>query len=118
MGKETSEGMNLGSLSVDEIERHIITTPDGGIRMITPEEAKTLHDMIHKTEKPKKTFTMNDVEYARAVVFAVKHARCMSKSALSEKFEYIFIPGGMGTAKCIKCLICKEEENITDFDCW
>lgn len=87
-------------------------------RKLTQEEAKTLHDMIHQTERVKKTFTLNDVEYANAVKFAEKHAKCISKSAIGERFEYVFIPGGIGTVKVIKCLICGIEENITDFDHW
>ena len=108
----------LESLTVDEIERHIITSPDGGIRMITPKEAKTLHGMIHKTDLARQTFEMNDVELARAIVFAAKHENCHSKSAMSEKFEYTFTPGSIGTTVCIKCIICKEAEDITDIDCW
>jgi hypothetical protein len=108
----------LDSMTVEEIGRHVVISPDGGVREITPEEAKTLHDMVHKTEKANKTFTMNDVEYASAQIFAEKHKNCTSKSAMSEKFEYSFIPGGIGTCVSIKCLICKEEENITDIDCW
>jgi hypothetical protein len=108
----------LESLTVDEIERHIITSPDGGIRMITPKEAETLHGMIHKTDLARQTFEMNDVELARAVKFAEKHKKCVSISAMSEKFEYTFVPGGIGTGVGIKCLICNEKENITDIDSW
>jgi hypothetical protein len=108
----------LDLMTVEEIGRHVVMGQDGSVREITPKEAKTLHDMIHKTERAKRTFTMNDVEYAEAQKFAEKHKNCASISAMSEKFEYSFIPGGIGTCVSIRCLICKEEENITDFDCW
>jgi hypothetical protein len=104
----------LEKMTPEEIELQMMV----GDRKITLNEAKILHDMIHKTEKATKTFTMSDVEYENAKKFAENHAGCMSKSALSEKFEYVFVPGGIGTTVSIKCLICGKEENITDYGCW
>jgi hypothetical protein len=86
--------------------------------MTVDELNKALHDMIHKTEKARKSFVLSDIEYGNAIKFAEKHTRCESRSAMSERFEYSFIPGGIGTVKVIKCLVCGIKENITDFDCW
>ena len=104
----------LEKMTPEEIELQMMV----GDRKITLNEAKILHDMIHKTEKAKRTFDLNDTEYAKANKFAEEHATCMTKTALSEKFEYVFVPGGIGTTVSIKCLICGKEENITDFGCW
>ena len=115
--KMTKEGIELGSLSADEIAQFFLEC--GAFEGIeTGNAAQTMYDMIHQTERAKRAFTMNDVEYASAQKFAEKHKNCHTKSAMSEKFEYSFIPGGIGTCVSIKCLICKEEENITDIDCW
>ena len=89
-----------------------------GDRKLTDVEAKTLYDMIHQTERAHKKFEMNDVELKRAEVFADQHRSCISRSATSEKFQYTFIPGGIGMCVSIKCLICGSENNLTDYDCW
>jgi hypothetical protein len=114
---------DFGTMAAKELVRKLMLEVPNCImhpatHHLTQEEAQTFFDMVHQTEKAKKTFTLNDIEYADAVKFAEKHIRCMSKSATSEKFEYTFVPCGIGTAKAIKCLICGKQENITDFGCW
>ena len=111
--------LGMEGMSPEEIQaNYTMTSKKEGTRGFTLEEASQFYNMLHKTEKVKKSFTMNDVEFAKAGVFAEKHKTCESRSALSERFVYTFIPGGIGTVVTIKCLICREEENITDFDCW
>ena len=102
------------SMTVDELSSMFV----GIDRQITPKEAQTLYDMIHKTERAHKKFEMNDIELKRAEVFADTHKSCISRSATSEKFEYTFIPGGIGIYVSIKCLICGSENNLTDYDRW
>jgi hypothetical protein len=102
------------SMTVDELSSMFV----GINRQITSKEAQTLYDMIHKTERAHKKFELNDVELKRAEVFADTHKSCISRSTTSEKFQYTFIPGGIGITVCIKCLICGAEDNLTDFDSW
>lgn len=64
------------------------------------------------------TFSLDDVETERENDFIKEHKGCVSPSAMGEKFSYTFYPGGVGTAIVIKCLICRKEKNITNFDCW
>ena len=74
--------------------------------------------MIHQTEVAKVSFQFYGKEPETTKAFAEKHKNCHSRSATSEKFQYTFIPGGIGTCVSMKCLICGEEKNITDYDCW
>ena len=66
-------------------------------------------------------FKIQDKELENAENFIKKHREsCGAKYnlTLSEYFTYIFTPTGLGTGKSIKCNLCGEEENITDYDCW
>jgi uncharacterized protein CbrC (UPF0167 family) len=89
-----------------------------GDRQLTDVEAKALYDMIHQTEVAKVSFELHGKEPENAKAFAEKHKKCYSRSATSEKFQYTFVPGGIGTGVSMKCLICGEESNITDYDIW
>lgn len=89
-----------------------------GDRKLTEMEAISLYDMLHQTEVAKTSFELHGREPEIAKKFAEAHKNCRSKSALSEKFQYTFIPGGIGNVVIIKCLICGEEKNITDYDIW
>lgn len=40
------------------------------------------------------------------------------QSADRADFSYTFTPGGIGTVIVIRCLLCEQEENVTDFSCW
>lgn len=108
----------LSDLTVEDLSKMFIGNDEKGHRLLTPHEAQNVYDMVHQTERAKKTFEMTDVEYARAQEFAKEHGGCRSGSATSEKFEYTFLPGGIGTCVTIKCVICGKEKNITDYDCW
>ena len=85
---------------------------------LSPEGKKELDDLMHKTERAKRTFEMNEKEYEDAKLFALEHPNCTTTSAMSERFSYTFIPGGIGTVVIMKCIICGKEKNITDIDCW
>lgn len=66
-------------------------------------------------------FKIQDKELETAEAFIKKHrSSCGSKHnlTLGEYFTYTFMPTGIGTAKTIKCNLCGEEKNITDYDCW
>lgn len=40
------------------------------------------------------------------------------KGTIGGGVEYIFTPTTIGDSISIKCTICDEEENITDYDSW
>ena len=103
----------LRNMTVDQLaELH------SGDRKLTNDEAKTLYDMIHQTEHAAHTFKMYGKEPENADAFAKEHAGCSTRSAMSEKFQYTFLPGGIGTCVTMKCVICGKEKNITDYDVW
>ena len=103
----------LRNMTVDQLAELNV-----GDRKLTDVEAKSLHDMLHQTEVAKVKFELHGNEPETATKFAESHKNCRSRSAMSEKFQYTFIPGGIGTVVIIKCLICGEEKNITDYDIW
>ena len=72
-------------------------------------------------ENKELTFKITGTELDRVNEFKKKHREsCTSKQNLTagEYWSYTFIPGGIGTIKTIKCNLCGEEENVTDYDCW
>ena len=85
---------------------------------LTSEGKKELDTLMHGTERAKRTFEMNEKEYEDAKLFVLEHQNCNTTSAMSERFSYTFIPGGVGTCVNVKCIICGNEKNITDVDSW
>lgn len=66
-------------------------------------------------------FTITGTELEAVEKFKIKHrASCASKQNLTacEYWTYTFIPGGVGTVKTIKCNLCGEEMDVTDFSNW
>lgn len=61
-------------------------------------------------------YNLNEVELARLEAFKKKH-RC-SCSLTDEDLNYIISPTGIGVCVSVSCDICKEVENITDYDKW
>ena len=72
-------------------------------------------------ENKELTFKITGTELDKVNEFKKKHREsCTSKQNLTagEYWTYTFIPGGIGTITTIKCNLCGEEENVTDYDCW
>lgn len=72
-------------------------------------------------ENKKMTFELSGVELEKIEEFKKKHREtCLTNHRLTagEYWSYIFIPGGIGETKIIKCNICGAEEDISDYDCW
>lgn len=72
-------------------------------------------------ENKELTFKITGTELDKVNEFKKKHREsCTSKQNLTagEYWTYTFIPGGIGTVTIIKCNLCGEEENVTDYDCW
>ena len=64
-------------------------------------------------------FKLNDKEEAAAREFEQQHRHPkVNKGAIGGHIDYIFTPTSIGDACIIRCDICAEEKNITDYDCW
>lgn len=65
-------------------------------------------------------FELSPLEEKRAKEFKNKHLECARKcpSTIGGHIDYIFTPTSVGTAVLIRCYLCGEEENITDYDLW
>jgi hypothetical protein len=101
--------MTLDELSIDELRKY--SSKDGPMSV---EDATSLFDLIHQGDRIRKAFEMNDVECEAANAFAEKHGVCKAHPIGGSKFSYIFTPT-IGMNVHIKCLICGEEKDISDF---
>jgi hypothetical protein len=99
---------DLEELSVDELKQKYC---------ISGKKATSLFDLIHRGDKIRKVFKINDVECKAANAFAEKHSICKAHPIGGSKFSYIFTPT-IGMNVHIKCLICGKKKDITDYDCW
>ena len=64
-------------------------------------------------------FKLNKLESERARHFRTIHQHPgTNKGAIGGHIEYIFTPTSVGDACSIRCVICGEEENITDYSHW
>ena len=69
-----------------------------------------------------KRFEISDKQEEKIKEFKEKHKECSKTLPMATDgkypFTYMFIPGGIGTIAKIKCNVCDEELNITDYDNW
>ena len=65
-------------------------------------------------------FKLNETERKLAEEFERKHLKCGKEhqTTLGGYIAYTFIPNSIGTGVTVKCLICGEEENVTDYSIW
>lgn len=64
-------------------------------------------------------FELNEKETELAEQFLQKHRHSdIYKGAIGGHITYEFTPTSIGDACIIRCGICKEKENITDYDAW
>lgn len=63
-------------------------------------------------------FELTKVEEGTAKEFRTEHKKCYVDTAIGGQFEYRFSPTGLGPVIHIKCLFCKEEKDITDYNSW
>lgn len=64
-------------------------------------------------------FQLSEKEQAAAKAFEEKHDHPkVNKGAIGGHIQYTFIPTSIASICVMKCLICGEEENITDYDSW
>ena len=64
-------------------------------------------------------FELNENEEKAAKKFMTKHRKsCIYPSGASPHCAYIFVPTGIGDVCRIECSHCKEQVDITDYNCW
>ena len=64
-------------------------------------------------------FKLNELENELAEEFMNNHRHPeINKGAIGGHMEFIFTPTAIGDACSIRCDICGEEKNITDYDTW
>lgn len=62
-------------------------------------------------------FILNNFENKNALTFKNKHdKKCKTKHNLNYKIKFTF--GSIGSNKIIKCPICKDQDDITDYNSW
>ena len=65
-------------------------------------------------------FELSPLEEKRAKEFKNKHLECARKcpSTIGGHIDYIFTPNSLYRGLVMKCNICREEKNITDYNGW
>lgn len=65
-------------------------------------------------------FKLSENEIKDANEFEEKHFECARKcpTAIGGHITYKFTPTSLGTGVSVKCNLCGEEKNITDYDLW
>ena len=64
-------------------------------------------------------FELTDKEVKAAKLFEKEHShKGINKGTIGGHICYIFTPNGVFRGLSIKCNICKEEKNITDYSVW
>lgn len=111
---------NLNPWDADIIKRICRTKEETGM---SKEEArimdykKIIHickERIRQLKIQQLTHELNESEITKYYNFYKKHSKCIS----NEKIETIFNSNGIGTQIIVKCPICGEKEDITDYNSW
>ena len=64
-------------------------------------------------------FKLNEKEAKAAEAFEKKHRHPdVGKGAIGGHIDYIFTPNSIYRGLVMKCNICREEKNITDYSAW
>ena len=64
-------------------------------------------------------FKLTDEEKKRAEEFLNEHShRGINKGAIGGHIDFIFTPNNIFRGVSLKCNICREEKNITDYSKW
>lgn len=63
-------------------------------------------------------FELHGKEIERAKAFEKKHIKCAKEhpTTIGGHISYIFTPTSIGTAVSVKCFLCGEEKNITEYN--
>lgn len=64
------------------------------------------------------TFVLNPVETARLHAFVARHRGHVRSGSAGEWLRVYFTPTGLGTISEVRCLSCRETEDLTDYDQW
>jgi hypothetical protein len=65
-------------------------------------------------------FEANEVEQETFNAWSAEHLpKCgPAMDAMHMRWEFTFTSGSIGNSIVVKCLLCGEEKNITDYSCW
>ena len=65
-------------------------------------------------------FEANDVEQAAFEAWSSEHLPTCGPpmDAMHTRWQFIFTLGGVGNVTVVKCILCGEEKNITDYESW
>lgn len=64
-------------------------------------------------------FKLNEKENECAEKFIRKHRHPETyKGSIGGHLQYVFTPTSVGVACAIKCKVCRDVENITDYSSW
>lgn len=65
-------------------------------------------------------FKLSENEIKDSEAFEEKHLECARKhpTTIGWHITYCFTPSSIGTVVMIRCNLCGEEKNITDYDLW
>lgn len=71
-------------------------------------------------DKTKYTFTMSKNEVYNAMLFLDKHKKCAKENptTIGGAYSFIFTPTGIADTIEIRCNVCGDHKNITDYDNW
>lgn len=66
------------------------------------------------------TFTLEGKELEAATVWRDTHPCDLGDWPTTGRayFSYTFTPAGPGTTIVVRCSLCEQSCNVTDFDCW
>ena len=82
-------------------------------------EIATALAVERQNRKEHMNFKLNDVEQHQASAFSDKHChKDRYKGAIGGHLIYSFTPNSIGCAAYIKCDLCGQDEDITDYDAW
>ncbi len=67
-----------------------------------------------------KIFRLNNIESKRYFKFIDNHKLCRvnTPTTIGGYTTHSFTPTGLGMVKTVKCNVCNEEEDLTDYDSW
>ena len=66
-----------------------------------------------------KKFELTDKEIEAAKQFEEEHChKGINKGVIGGHIDYIFTPNSIYRGLVMKCNICREEKNITDYNVW
>lgn len=73
------------------------------------------------TQEQVRAFQPSSAEQKHANAWIKKHKRehrLKTEGAIGGRWQYAFIPTGIGTIVEVCCTVCGAKEDVTDYACW